>query len=75
MIELIDAEVGDPAAIDRGLSRLMLEAMREAERDEELRERLGRLLEGYRVFMVDAVGRVNPAAPCVPTSRRRRSRR
>ncbi len=57
MLELIDAEVGDPAAIDRGLSRLMLEAMREAERDEQLRERLGRLLEGYRALMVEAVGR------------------
>ena len=52
---LISAEVGDPDAVDPVLSRLMLEAMREAERDAALRERLGALLGEYRRLMVDVV--------------------
>jgi AcrR family transcriptional regulator len=55
LIGLIAAEVGDPEAIDPVLSRLMLEAMREAERDHALRERMGAMLGEYRRMMVDAV--------------------
>jgi AcrR family transcriptional regulator len=55
LIELIAAEVGDPDAIDPVLSRLMLEAMREAERDPALRERLGAMLGEYRRLMVETV--------------------
>jgi AcrR family transcriptional regulator len=55
LIELIAAETADPDAISPVLSRLMLEAMREAERDPQLRERMGELLGAYRRMMVDAV--------------------
>jgi AcrR family transcriptional regulator len=51
----VAAEVGDPEAIDPVLSRLMLEAMREAERDGALRERLGGLLGDYRRLLVEVV--------------------
>jgi AcrR family transcriptional regulator len=54
LIALIAAEL-DPDAIDPVLSRLMLEAMREAERDPLLRERMGAMLEAYRRVMVEAV--------------------
>jgi AcrR family transcriptional regulator len=55
MIGLIAAEVGDPDAIDPVLSRLMLEAMREAEREPALRERMGAMLGSYRRLMIEAV--------------------
>ena len=55
LIGLIVAEVGDPDTIDPVLSRLMLEAMREAERDPELRERMGAMLGSYRRLMVETV--------------------
>ncbi len=53
LLELVAAELG--GAMDSVLSRLMLEAMREAERDPALRERMGALLGEYRRLMVDAV--------------------
>jgi AcrR family transcriptional regulator len=52
LIGMIAAEV---QALDPVLSRLMLEAMREAERDAGLRERMGALLGAYRQVMVDTV--------------------
>ncbi len=55
LIGLIGAELADPDAIDPVLSRLMLEAMREAERDPQLRERMGAMLGAYRRLMVEAV--------------------
>jgi AcrR family transcriptional regulator len=55
LVDVIDAEVGDREAIDPVISRLMLEAMREAERDPALRERLGGMMRTYRRAMVDAV--------------------
>ena len=55
LIGLIDAEIGDRDAIDPVLSRLMLEAMREAERDDALRERMGAVLAEYRKLMISAV--------------------
>jgi AcrR family transcriptional regulator len=55
LIGFISAEVGDPAAIDAVLSRLMLEAMREAERDAALRERLGVMLGEYRRLIAEVV--------------------
>jgi len=45
----------DRDAIDPVLSRLMFEAMREAERDATLRERMGTMLSQYRELMVQAV--------------------
>ncbi len=55
LIGLIAAEVADRDAIDPVLSRLMLEAMREAERDPALRERMGAMLARYRELMIQAV--------------------
>jgi AcrR family transcriptional regulator len=55
LIGLIVAEVADRDAIDPVLSRLMFEAMREAERDPALRERMGAMLSQYREMMIQAV--------------------
>jgi AcrR family transcriptional regulator len=55
LIGLIAAEMSDREAIDPVLSRLMLESMREAERDPALRERMGALLGVYRRVMVETV--------------------
>jgi len=55
LVRMIEAEVGDPEEIDPQLSGLMLEAMREAERDPELRRRLRAMLDRYRQRMVDVV--------------------
>jgi AcrR family transcriptional regulator len=55
LIGLIAAEVADRDAIDPVLSRLMFEAMREAERDPALRERMGAMLARYREMMIAAV--------------------
>ena len=55
LIGLISAEVADRDAIDPVLSRLMFEAMREAERDAALRERMGAMLFQYRELTVQAV--------------------
>jgi AcrR family transcriptional regulator len=48
LLGVIASELGGPEAMDPMLSRLMFEAMREAERDDVLRERLGALLGEYR---------------------------
>jgi hypothetical protein len=53
LIGLIAAKLGD--ALDPVLSRLMLEATRESERDRVLRERMGALLGAYRRLMVETV--------------------
>jgi AcrR family transcriptional regulator len=55
LIDVIDAQVGDPEALDPQLSRLMLESMREAERDPELRGRLSALLDSYRQAMIEVI--------------------
>ena len=55
LIGFIAAEVADRDAIDPVLSRLMFEAMGEAERDPALRERMGAMLARYRELMVQAV--------------------
>jgi hypothetical protein len=55
LIGLIASEVGAPEVIDPVLSRLMLETMREAERDPLLRERLGALMCEYRNLIIDIV--------------------
>jgi AcrR family transcriptional regulator len=55
LIGLIAAEVADRDAIDPVLSRLMFEAMREAERDPALRERMGAMLAQYRQLTIRAV--------------------
>src|SRR5262249_31743971 len=55
LLALIRAEVGDPDAIDPVISRLMLETMREAERDPWLRERMGTMMRDYRGLITDLV--------------------
>ena len=55
LIGLISAEVADRDAIDPVLSRLMFEAMREAERDAALRERMGSMLTQYRELIIRTV--------------------
>jgi AcrR family transcriptional regulator len=55
LIGLIAAEVGDIETIDPVLSRLMLESMREAERDPALRVRMGTMMGEYRNLMVETV--------------------
>jgi AcrR family transcriptional regulator len=54
-IGLVAAEVADRDAIDPVLSRLMFEAMREAERDAVLRERMSAMLAHYRKLMVQTI--------------------
>jgi AcrR family transcriptional regulator len=55
LVGLIATEVADRESIDPVTSRLMFEAMREAERDDSLRERMGAMLGSYRQLMVEAV--------------------
>ncbi len=55
LIGLIAGEVGDSETIDPVLSRLMLESMREAERDPALREQMGAMMGQYRRLMVETV--------------------
>jgi AcrR family transcriptional regulator len=55
LIGLIAAEIGTPEVIDPVLSRLMLETMREAERDPTLRERMGALMVEYRNLIIAIV--------------------
>ena len=57
--------------IDPVLSRLMLETLREAERDVRLRDRMGELMQSYRTLIVDLVRRyaedlTRPAATGFP---------
>lgn len=55
LIDLIETELADREAINEVTPRLMFEAMREAERDEMLRARMGAMLGQYREMMVHAV--------------------
>jgi AcrR family transcriptional regulator len=55
LIGLIAAELVDREGIDPVLSRLMFEAMREAERDPQLRHRMAAMLADYRRLMTAAV--------------------
>src|SRR5690348_9126806 len=54
-IGLVAAEMADRDPIDPVLSRLMFEAMREAERDAVLRGRMSAMIARYRKLMVQAV--------------------
>lgn len=55
LIDLIEAQVADREAIDPVTSRLMVEAMREAERDETLRARMSAMLHQYRELLIRAL--------------------
>jgi AcrR family transcriptional regulator len=55
LIDLIASQLRPSEMIDPVLSRLMLETMREAERDAALRERMGALLGQYRTMIVEIV--------------------
>jgi hypothetical protein len=75
LIGLIEAEISEGRAADSRLSRLMLEAMREAERDPALRHRLAGTLAGHRRTMVEIVRADQEQGAAFPTLRRKRSRR
>jgi AcrR family transcriptional regulator len=55
LIDLIAAAIGDRDSIDPRLATLMMETMREAERDPVLRSRLGEMLNAYRHLMIRIV--------------------
>lgn len=55
LIGFIAAEITGPGAVGPVLSRLMFEAMGEAERDPALRDRMGAMLARYRELMIAAV--------------------
>jgi AcrR family transcriptional regulator len=55
LVDLVEAQVADRDAIDPVTSRLMFEAMREAERDQTLRARMGAMLHQYRQLMIETV--------------------
>jgi AcrR family transcriptional regulator len=55
LIDLVEVQVADREAIDPVTSRLMFEAMREAERDQTLRARMGAMLHQYRELMIQTV--------------------
>lgn len=55
LLALTAAEVGEVPAANPGLSRLMFEAMGEAERDEALRARMRTMLAEYRQVVVGVV--------------------
>lgn len=57
LLGLIRAELGDPETVDSVASRLMIETLREAERDPVLRDRMGRLMSHYRALIADLVRR------------------
>ncbi len=69
LIDTISAELTSAVATDSTLWRLMFEAMREAERDAALRERMGALLATYRTAMIEVVaagqrrGTISAAVP------------
>lgn len=55
LIDMIGAQLTQGLASNVALTRLMFEAMREAERDDLLQERLGAMIAGYRAAVVDIV--------------------
>ncbi len=55
LIRALPAEVADRDRIDPVISRLMFEAMREAERDPVLRVRMGAMLAQYRELLIATV--------------------
>ena len=54
-IEALLALVGNPDAIEPALSRLMLETLREAERDPALGEQVRSMVTTYRQFIIDVL--------------------
>jgi AcrR family transcriptional regulator len=55
LVDLIDSQVDQGLQTDAVLGRLMFEAIREAERDEGLRARLGAMITEYRKVLVAVV--------------------
>jgi AcrR family transcriptional regulator len=55
LVDLIDSQVDQGLKTDAVLGRLMFEAIREAERDEALRARLGAMITEYRKVLVAVV--------------------
>jgi AcrR family transcriptional regulator len=69
LIDMIGGELDRGLGTNPVLSRLMFEAMREAERDDTLRERMGVMMDEYRQVVVATVradqqrGAISAAAP------------
>ena len=55
LVDLIAAALGHQDSIDPRLATLMMETMREAERDPVLRARLGEMLNAYRQLMIEII--------------------
>lgn len=67
LIGMIGAQLGHELRTTTVLTRLMFEAMREAERDEMLRERLGAMIKAYRQAVVQTV-RADQQRQAVPAT-------
>ena len=66
LLDMIAAELGDPDAIDPVLTRVSMEAMRESERDPELRKRMAGMMREFRVLITELV-RVDQKRGGAPT--------
>jgi AcrR family transcriptional regulator len=55
LIDMIGSQLDHELGTDPMLTRLMFEAMREAERDDILRERMGAMITQYRQAVIDVV--------------------
>jgi AcrR family transcriptional regulator len=67
LIDLIGSQVDEGLQTDAVLGRLMFEAIREAERDEALRARLGTMITEYRKVLV-AVVRAEQERGAIPAT-------
>jgi AcrR family transcriptional regulator len=67
LVDMIGSQVGEGLESPAFLARLMFEAMRESERDESLRERLGAMVTQYREALV-AVVRAEQERGAVPAT-------
>ena len=74
LVGLIGSEIEQGLHRDVVLGRLMFEAIREAERDEVLRERLGTMITAYRKVLVAVVRAEQERGAISATSRPRASR-
>ncbi len=55
LLDMIEAEIGDPHGLDPVLRGISMEAMREAERDPKVRRGMAKLMREYREAIVELV--------------------
>jgi len=67
LIDMIGAQLDQELEANKFLTRLMFEAMREAERDATLRERLGSMIAAYRQAVI-AVVRADQQRGAIPAA-------